>query len=411
MLNWEARTPLWMIYVETRLMAPSTTKAQTDALVAARDKALEDDPELLEQVQRHFDDMNMADAQRHVKILKVGTSKNMYENFEYTEEEKEIFAAIKTLEEDIDVYEYDEAMDDLNDLLKDYELLDRHEYIQHAANKLVYIMTLRGCSGEFTDEYIQTEDYKSWYEKHTPHGILKNPSFDFDDLMELCELESDIARIKRKDYYAYAYENGTADKSFEEDLKEYGSHYKYGPCATDSDIATFEKNTGVTFPEEYKLFLKKIGGLRASIHCYPNVFSLPEWVDRFSDNKEHGRHLKSTGVVDIFNFVWGNNKAGLEPSDDNWVNQEEYNKLNTDYTAFGYVSVDDNLNLALYFDKAGKFGVIPYDQDDTARLFECYLLPMLEKSQATDHSLAQILGALVLPCCSELSFYDDLKFF
>lgn len=402
LLNWETHTAFWLICVESRLMAPSTTEEQANALVAVRDKALEDNPELLEQVQSYFGGMGMAND---------GTLKISDDNFEYTEEEQEIYSALEELEDAVSAYEGDEAMADLNALLKDYELLDRHECIQHAANKLVYIMTLKGHSGAFTDEYIQTEDYKSWYEMYTPHGILKNPDFDFDDLVNVCDLESDIEFIKRKDYYAYSLENGTADGSFEEDLKEYGSHYKYGPRSTDSDIATFEKNTGVIFPEEHKLFLKKIGGLRASIYSHTNVFSLTEWVDSFSYEKEYGRHLKSTGVVDILNFVWENDKEEFEPSDDNWINQEECNQLNADYTAFGFVAVDDNLHLALYFDKAGKFGVIPYDQDDTEQLFECYLRPMLEKSQAKDYSLAQILGALVLPCCSEMSFYDDFDLF
>jgi hypothetical protein len=75
------------------------------------------------------------------------------------------------------------------------------------------------------------------------------------------------------------------------------------------------------------------------------------------------RELISTpfGLIDFIEFAWGGRPEFTER-----VNSTELAAANQYYVAFGYRYEDDDVRDYLYFDPAGRFGHVWFNQDDDA---------------------------------------------
>ncbi|MFC4159525.1 hypothetical protein [Chitinimonas lacunae] len=131
-----------------------------------------------------------------------------------------------------------------------------------------------------------------------------------------------------------------------------------------------------TLPTELVSFLREVGPVSAGEDW--SAF----WLRAPAD-------LEASGLVDFIKWIWGSRDEIDESYD-----SEDIEQLNRSYRVFGMQYYDDNQHSYLYFDEAGRFGSIYYDQDNFDALCRDYLDPMLNASPA-DCTLDELVSALI----------------
>ena len=149
------------------------------------------------------------------------------------------------------------------------------------------------------------------------------------------------------------------------------------------------------FPQELKAFYEKLGGVKTDFDFAESfAVHIPTLKTLTTNLGKEGKYdtLVSMGLIDQIMFSWGNDRWEFEEE----IAVEHRNFLNENYRCFGFYRYDHGLNAAyyLYFDKAGKFGEIHYDQDSFEELWADTLKPMLLKSPATENLEAMLCRIL-----------------
>ncbi len=87
--------------------------------------------------------------------------------------------------------------------------------------------------------------------------------------------------------------------------------------------------------------------------------------------------LPGLGVVEFIDWFWGGRPEFAER-----FSREQIAELNRNYHIFGHCYVHDNRHRYYYFDRAGKMGVIDFNQDAFESACEHDFEPMLQASPA-----------------------------
>lgn len=389
LLNWQPRTLQWLNYVDSRIGMPSSTPSQKEALTKIKEQVLAEDVRLLNEYEDFME----------IDIMEYGYFQD--KDFKYTEEEKVLAHQLEELEET-----YVEVFLKKNDIEK------QHTLIQHRANTLVlariYDSEEAWSEGDtkYLKNYAQSAIYQNWQRKYDPKSILHNANYDFDDLKELLNLENQIELLNRKKYYYRKVQEKTANESFANHWNEYSGHYRFGrvlDLATNKDIEKFEQKHSMQLPDDLKLFYQTMGRLSSRMNWQIGISSL----SYFNANIEN----VGFGIMDALEETRVRDYAFLESQNDDGgkLTLAQYQYLNNNYKAVGEVIMGDEINTyIIYYDKAGKFGIVGHDYDSDM-VFD-YLEPMLIESRAK-YTLAQVLGTFILPASTIGMGFDQDVFF
>jgi len=374
--TWPDQDATWLLYVDSRLIAPSTTQEQRTVLLAVREQALKSNPQLEQQMVEQLSNENVTQ-----KKLNPSSSK-LNENFTYTEEDQNRFQIIETLED----FE-DWQLEDIDSYLATLDYLQLDKTVQHAVNQTVYGLLRSNEHVQAAQSIAKLNDYQSWYKSFAPENILQNSNFSLDQLLRYNKLNEGVGLIQRKDHYAYLLERGDEDLgSFSHYLDELSSKHDFYEEIDRAKIKQFEVEHGIELPEQLKdLYLAVNPEQRFSMP------SLLELEHDLSQERRNYEHLKGMGVINMLDFVWGNDKQDFS-AEEGFLSKSQIESLNRNYIGIGSINLDDNVNIVLYYDKNEHFGAVWYNQDDGV-VFDDYLLLMLENSQA-QYTLYQLLTAI-----------------
>ncbi|SDD70768.1 SMI1 / KNR4 family (SUKH-1) [Dyadobacter soli] len=147
-------------------------------------------------------------------------------------------------------------------------------------------------------------------------------------------------------------------------------------------LAILESKIGRPLPPDLKEFYNTVGNIKSNSLNENNsidFFSTSYLVEKLDDSDKWEK-IVSLGLLDMIKHSWGNDREEIDELSANTRDQ-----INSRYICFGWFRTDDNLESAnyLYFDQDGKFGSVPYHQDDFDDLFVNYIKPMLNTSPAS----------------------------
>ena len=389
LLIWQPRTLQWLNYVDSRIGLPSSTREQREALTKIKEQALAEDVRLLKEYEDFMETDIMEDGYFNDK------------EFKYTDEEKALTKQLDELEE-----AYVEVFLKKNDIEK------QHTLIQHRASTFVLARTYEDedewSEGDenYLKSYRQSALYKNWHKKYAQEAILQNANYDFNDLKELLNLENQLELLNRKRYYHHKVKEKNANESFANHWNEYSGHYRFGQLsdvATDADITAFEQKYSIRLPDNLKAFYKTIGHFSSRMNWQIGIPSLSS----LNTNIES----EDFGIMDALKETRVRYYAFLESQNDDGgkLTLAQYQYLNNNYKAVGEVIMGDEINTyVIYYDNAGKFGIVGHDYDSDM-VFD-YLELMLIESPAK-YTLAQVLGAFILPASTIGMGFDQETFF
>lgn len=136
------------------------------------------------------------------------------------------------------------------------------------------------------------------------------------------------------------------------------------PAATDAEVTQLETTLGFELPAELRQFYLTIGGLENTDNGESYCISVPTAAQLTESLNETNNYFKlySPGVADMMRHSWGNDRPEFT---NGYFHKELLDFINTHYRSFGFYRTDTILESAhyLYFDTAGKFGAVFYDQD------------------------------------------------
>lgn len=116
-------------------------------------------------------------------------------------------------------------------------------------------------------------------------------------------------------------------------------------------IAALEKKLGFAVPRELRTMWTTKGALHS-------IWFADSWqtltMDTAAEMAEH-----PVGLLQFIDHAWGG-----RPELAAWLPAEAAAKINAEYIVFGYRYEDDNVHDYYYFDRGGRFGHLPFDQDD-----------------------------------------------
>jgi len=371
--EWPDQTSEWLIFVEIRIHAPSSNAEQKKKLKDIRQQALNKNPDLLE---------NDFGEVLETKIASETISKEVEEDFNYTDEDLAQYEIIETLEECEDWH-----TNEIDDYLGSLNYLSLDDAVQHLINQSVYGLLMLPEEYQAANKIADTNVYKKWHHLYAPASVLNNSDISLQNLIDFTSIEKRVDLIERRNYYAYLIESDNEDlDTFDNFYKQTRSSNSFSNPITSSEVQRFEQAHNVVFPVQLKdLFLAVNDDQDFSI------LNLTELEHYLSEDRKNYEHLNGLGLVHMLDFVWSNRKDDFKP-DTGSLTQTQIDFLNTHYTAIGSLAVDDNTYIIIYFDKDNRFGAVWYCQDDGI-VFSDYLYPLLEKSQA-QHSLYQLLVAI-----------------
>lgn len=380
--EWPHKTPEWLLYINVRIGAPSTNKEQKSLLTQMKAEALAFQPELAEQLMDEFLETLQSKTSNGQK-----NEQEKQKDFVFAQEDCENFEIIDTLQE-FECWDVEEITDYIVSL--DYGELG--EPIQHLVNQYIYGLTANGQESEPLKAVAKQPEYLEWCQSFAPEFVLADDNFGVEGLLRLARLDNEVELISKKDYYAYLLESGDEDhESFDDFLREFGGLNDFTKVATDDQIEQFEDQFAIKLPEELKIFYQHAGSLYGTASKPCRFFSISELEYHLDSSRKRYEHLRSMGLLNMLEFIWGNNKDDFSPASGN-LTQDQIDYLNQHYTAIGYIPVDDNANVAIYFDRQHRFGTVWYHQDN-AVVYKDYLDVLLEKSQA-QYGLCQLLAVI-----------------
>lgn len=387
--EWPDKTPEWLLYVDVRIGAPSSSKEQKALLKQVKAEALAIKPELAE---KEVGERLVA------KSSKPSTSRETQGTFVFTDEDRNNFEIIEALQ-DFECWDAEEITEYIASL--DYAILD--EAVQHLVNQYVYALIANGQKDKALDRLVEQNSYQAWLHSFAPDYVLSNTGFNVDSLMQLAALDNQVELISKKDYYAYLFEQGDeSHASFDDFLQETGGLNQFTDLASNGELEQFERTFRVQLPDELKIFYQHAGSMRGTASKPCGIFSISELEYHLDSSRKKYEHLTGMGLLHMLEFVWGNNKDDFKSSAGH-LTQDQIDYLNQHYTGIGYIPLDDNVNIVVYFDNQQRFGAVCYDQDD-AVVYDDYLEPLLEKSQAR-YGLCQLLA--VIPFIATNPLFED----
>lgn len=159
---------------------------------------------------------------------------------------------------------------------------------------------------------------------------------------------------------------------------------KLGPKMNSKAISALEESYGTPLPESLKTFCQEYGRLTAG--DFETALSiLPDFL-------ENGHSCR--GLVRSIIHIWEG-----RPEFSQNLTKAQIDRLNQNYFIFGMRGISDNEHVYYYFDKAGKFGNMSFDQESGFQSFKgAFLLPMLEASPAKftlDQLISRSLSAQI----------------
>ena len=398
--EWPEQTVEWLLYLEMRICAPSSSPEQKRELKRIREEATTKNPDLLEVTSAAVYDEKEVETTVENKITEVQEQEQEQENFSYTDQERAEYAIIERLEE-FDNWELEE----LDGYLGELDYLSLGSAIQHLINQAVYALV--SMSGEYpvANKITDTTAYKKWNQLYAPTSILNNSEFNLQNLVDLSSIEDSLSLIKSKDYYAYLLASGRENRSFDSFRKNRWGSNSFNQPTSSTDIKKFEETHGVSFPPQLKELYLAVSNDDFSLPC--NIPNLRELEHSLSADRPNYEQLKGLGLVNMLDYVWSNDKDDFKPEEGS-ITQAQIDFLNTHYTAIGYLNVDDDTNIVIYFDDNKQFGAVWYCQDGGLVFNELDFL--IDKSQA-QYSLYQLLAAIPLTLENKFHEYEGKEGF
>lgn len=320
--------------------------------------------------------------------------------FEFTEEEQsefEIFDGLANME--------DESVENIEAYIESLNVMDLSKPMQHFVNSHVRGLSNQSNVGEFVEKYTQSETYLNWHRQYAGGLVVGNREDGFEKIKAFCALHNELEVVNRKDYYAYLLQREEAEPTFIQHLARFGNLFLFDDTANNLVLQQFEKDYQVELPNELKSFYHEVGKLDGENHLQFHIMSLTELRTGLESNAEWSR-LNGLGIVDMLKYAWGNGKDEFSAQSGN-LTQAEIDFLNGNYKTIGFIRVDDNVIIAIYYDEYGNFGVVWYNQDD-GDVFEYYLDKMLQQSPAR-YCLAQILSIYLFESSNPYLKFESLR--
>ena len=392
--NWPEHDKEWLLYVDARIVAPSSTAEQTQRLKAIRENALKLNPQLEEQLySRPSAEDEVAKKSTAAQQNKEPTAASSTDNFVFSDEDKARFQIIDTIE----AFE-DWQIDEIDVFLNSLDYLQLNEAVQHVVNQTVYGLLRSGEEASSAQKIAESSEYQAWYSSFAPESVLDNKDFGLNELLRFNTLNRDVGTIRQKDYYAYLLQRGNKNLGgFDHYLDGFSRRNKFSAKLDESKITQFESDYNIELPEQLKELYLAVNPKQD--FAIPSLLELEHSLSKERKNYEH---LKGLGVIYWLSFVWGNDKDDFT-AEGGSLNQSQIDFLNKNYTGVGSLHVDDNTNIVLYCDSNGLFGAVWYCQDDSVVLVD-YLDIMLEKTQA-QFNIYQLLTAI--PFVLENAFFEN----
>ncbi len=373
--QWHEKSPEWLLFVDARLAAPSSTKEQKARLKKIKSDALKENPDL--SYESLFNQTEEPSAPQPEAVTA---------EFNYSQQDQTNYAIIETLDE-LESWQTDE----IEQTIAALNYAELEQAVQHQVNHYVYGLLKFTKNHDKIQHIANSTAYKSWCQRYVAQNVLSNAKFDVSQLITLSELDNQVELIRKKDYYQYLLDNGDDGGSFTAFLAEVGGLNEFSEQASLAEIAKFEEHYQVNLPEELRHFYREAGKLTGTINNPCNILSLNQFTHYLDKSRANYEQLKGLGLIHMLDFIWGNNKDDFLACA-GFLDQVQIDYLNTHYKSVGFIHVDDNVNLAIYYDEKERFGAVWYNQDDGS-VYDDYLIPLMTKSQAK-HGLCQLLASI-----------------
>ena len=127
--------------------------------------------------------------------------------------------------------------------------------------------------------------------------------------------------------------------------------YQLSCAPPDSHENIIALQAKINLPNELADFLSQSGALKS--YAFADTW---QTVQLFSANQ---LLEMQTGLVEFIDDYWGG-----RPEFAAFFSTEQIKQLNEKYHVFGLTYIDDNGHNYFFFDQQGKFGHLPFDQDD-----------------------------------------------
>lgn len=171
-------------------------------------------------------------------------------------------------------------------------------------------------------------------------------------------------------------------------------HLKFNRPDSAQAVAAWEKELGMAVPAPLKQALTKKGAFSSG-----SPADMEERTFQIYPAEECRR--MGNGLIAHIDALWGG-----RPEFEDFFSQDELISLNRSYAAFAEVCVNQNAFIHYYFDSAGKFGWLYYDQDDFEAAEQSYFRPLLTRSQAA-FNFDEIVSHMISSCLAH-GEYDSI---
>jgi len=155
--------------------------------------------------------------------------------------------------------------------------------------------------------------------------------------------------------------------------------------ATPSEIVELRQYFSIHIPADLESFYSHLGGLSPhNNERFALNIDTPKYLLESLIHQNHWYRCRSMGLIDYIKFCWINDRSELD--EDNFLSSEQIEYLNSNYKCFGLYRTDWGYEEAdyLYFDRNGNFGTVRYHQDYIHNLIDDYLIPLTNKSLASE---------------------------
>ena len=132
--NWPEHDTKWLLYIDARIVAPSSPAEQTQRSKAIRKNALKLNPPLEEPLYSELSvEDRVAEQDEEAQELKETATAPSADNFLYSDEAQAHFQIIQTIEASEDW-----QIDEIDVFLNSLDYLQLNEAVQHVVNQTVY---------------------------------------------------------------------------------------------------------------------------------------------------------------------------------------------------------------------------------------------------------------------------------
>jgi hypothetical protein len=208
---------------------------------------------------------------------------------------------------------------------------------------------------------------------------------------------NDEERAQRVDYHAYLVQQGRADESLQQHIAKYASFARFGEAADEAAIEALQSLSGPPLPEALRAFYRGVGSFDGGQRLKGLLIHAPATlVERAKPDADQPWNLvRSLGLAHMVRWSWGGDRPEFDPASGEGLDADEADALNRDYSVIGWSSVEETEGFRyLYFDRAGRFGILYYHQDAFGEVYEDALKPLLAGRGPT-MSLDEALRALI----------------